>query len=84
MTSPSVRTLTVVLLLSGVLLPQQAAGQERPETGQSLNVRLCPMPVVGMSPGAVQRHLDDFRRMLQDEDGVPIAGGPCFNHMMES
>lgn len=79
MASKSVCTLTVVVLLSGVLLPHQAAGQERPATGQRLNVLLCPMPVVGMSPGAAQRHPDALRGMLQDDDAVPIAGGPCFN-----
>ena len=63
MRSMSVRTLIASLVLIGVLLPSRATGQEGPEVEvrRLSNLWLCPMPVVGLSPGTVQRHIDELR-----------------------
>ena len=86
MRSMSARTLIASLLLIGVLLPSRATGQEGPEVEvrRLSNVWLCPMPVVGMGPGAVERHVDEFRLKLQDvdADAEPTASGPCFNPLV--
>lgn len=81
MRSMSVRTLIAFLVLIGVLLPSRASGQEGPdvEVRRLSNLWLCPMPVVGLSPGAVQDHIDALQLKLSNEKAAPTASGPCFN-----
>lgn len=84
MRSMSVRTLIASLVLIGVLLPSHATGQEGPEVEvrRLSNLWLCPMPVVGMGPGAVQRYVDALRLKLSNEKAEPTASGPCFNPLV--
>lgn len=81
MRSTSARTLIASLVLIGVLLPSRAAGQESPEVEvrRLSNLWLCPMPVTGLSPGAVQDHIDALRSELSNERAEPTASGACFN-----
>lgn len=77
MSSSSARVSAAALLLLVVFAPRPAVGQDKPKEF-SPGPWLCPMPVVGISPGAARGQMERFRRLL-DGDSPAGATEPCVN-----